>query len=104
MNALTQLVEALRYLPGVGPKSAQRMAYYLLQKNRKKGLALADALQNAMENIGHCQQCHNFSEHHICSLCADKNRNSDILCIVESPAHVAAIEQSQTFKHHLNMF
>ncbi len=95
---LDKLIESLRCLPGVGPKSAQRMAFHLLQRNRQRGLHLADVLQDAMTQIQHCQQCHNFSEEPICRLCANPKRDHQTLCIVQSPADVLAIEQTASYQ------
>jgi len=97
MDTLNSLVDALRCLPGVGPKSAQRMVFHLLQHQRAKGLQLALCLEQAMNLIGHCTNCNNFSEKVLCILCENSNRNSSILCVVESPADVLAIEQSSAF-------
>ena len=94
---LTKLIEALRCLPGVGPKSAQRMAFYLLDKNRDKGTHLADMLQEAMQAIQHCQQCNNFTETPLCHICANPKRDAQLICVVETPADVAAIEQTANF-------
>src|SRR6478609_6599463 len=98
MDTLSRLVEALRCLPGVGPKSAQRMVFHLLHKQRQRGLHLAACLQKAMNTIGQCQQCNNYTECSVCILCQDTNRDSQLLCIVESPADVYAIEQSHSFQ------
>ncbi len=95
---LDGLVEALRALPGVGPKSAQRMSYYLLQHNREGGRRLASALAAAMEHIGHCSVCRTLSEQEVCTLCSDGRRDAGLLCVVESPADVAAIEQATDFR------
>lgn len=90
---LEQLMEALRCLPGVGPKSAQRMAFQLLQRDRKGGLQLADALQKAMTEIGHCQECRTFTEEDVCHICrSPKRQENGLLCVVESPADIAAVE------------
>ena len=97
MNALSSLVDALRCLPGVGPKSAQRMAYHLLQ-HRHRGLHLASCLADAMKHIGHCQRCNNYTSHDLCSICQDTNRDLSMLCVVESPADVEAIEYSSAYK------
>ena len=96
-NTLTRLVHALRCLPGVGPKSAQRMVYHLLQNERERGLHLASCLHEAMTTVGQCSQCNNHTTQPICSLCTNPLRDSDLLCVVESPADVQAIEQSQAF-------
>jgi recombination protein RecR len=83
---LEVLIDALRCLPGVGPKSAQRMAYHLLQRDRSGALALAQALERATANIRHCSKCNNFSEEEICALCSSPKRDSSLLCVVEMPA------------------
>lgn len=98
MDTLNSLVEALRCLPGVGPKSAQRMVFHLLQHQRQRGLHLANCLEQAMTQISHCQRCNNFTEQQLCSLCQDSNRDQALLCVVESPADITAIEQSHAFK------
>jgi recombination protein RecR len=95
--ALEQLIESLRCLPGVGPRSALRMAYYLLQRDRKGANTLALALSNALETVGHCQLCNNFSEHPICPLCASDKRETSLLCVVEMPTDVMMLEQTQSY-------
>jgi recombination protein RecR len=97
MDALNQLIHALRCLPGVGPKSAQRMAYYLLQYQRPKGLHLAGCLTTAMQHIVHCKRCNNYTEFDLCTLCQDTRRDPKLLCVVENPSDVIAIEQSNAF-------
>jgi recombination protein RecR len=94
---IEQLVENLRCLPGVGRKTAQRMALHLLERDREAGLALALALQEAIERIGHCGQCRNFSEEELCVICADRRRDFSKVCVVESPADVIAVEQSASY-------
>jgi len=89
-----QLMEALRCLPGVGPKSAQRMAFHLLERDRDGGRKLARILDQAMEHIGHCERCRTFSESEICALCANPKRDDSQICVVETPAEVVAIEQA----------
>ncbi|WP_392561970.1 recombination mediator RecR [Orbus sturtevantii] len=92
---LQSLVEALRCLPGVGPKSAQRMAFHLLQRNRKGGIDLAHILHEAMINIGHCQDCRTFTEQEQCAICANiRRQQSGQLCVVETPSDIVAIEQT----------
>ena len=81
-EALEQLVESLRCLPGIGPKSALRMAYHLLQHNRKGAAQLSSAIANAIELVGHCSHCNNFSEEVICSLCASQDRDASLLCVI----------------------
>lgn len=95
---LEQLIEALRCLPGVGPKTAQRMALQLLIRGRDNGKRLAQSLAEAMELIGHCQQCRIFSETEYCDICTATHRDSSLLCIVENPIDVSAIEQTSSFK------
>lgn len=95
---LAELIEALRCLPGVGGKSAQRMAFHLLERERERGLKLAAALEQAMQRIGHCERCRNFSEDPICVLCASSSRDRHVLCVVESPTDLAAIEQATGFR------
>jgi len=95
---LQRLVEALRCLPGVGPKSAQRMAFHLLERDREGGRRLAAVLAESMERIGHCQRCRTLSDREVCALCANPNRDDGLLCVVETPTEVLAIEQSTGFK------
>lgn len=95
---LTQLIEALRCLPGVGGKSAQRMAFHLLERDRERGLKLADALREAMQKIGQCTRCRNFSETPLCATCADSGRDARLLCVVESPVDLVAIEQATGYR------
>jgi len=97
MDTLLQLINALRCLPGVGPKSAQRMAYYLLNNQRNRGLHLANCLKEAMVSIRHCDRCNNHTTLPLCELCVNSQRDTNILCIVEHPIDVLAIEQSQAF-------
>ncbi len=99
MSTLIQdLIDALRYLPSVGAKSAQRMAYYLLQNQRPKGLKLANTLQAAMRGVVNCQQCNNLTETPVCHLCSNPARDSQLLCIVGQPSDVIAIEHSGVYK------
>ncbi|MBZ0088297.1 MAG: recombination mediator RecR [Thermomonas sp.] len=97
-SLLEQLIEALRVLPGVGQKSAQRMAYHLLERQREGGLRLAAALQQAMEQVRHCQLCRDFSETELCAICASSSRDGALLCAVESPADRLAIEQATGYR------
>lgn len=97
-SLLAQLIEAFRCLPGVGPKSAQRMAFHLLERNRPGGVRLAEALQSAMERIGNCSLCRDLTENSLCSICSDGKRNPSLLCVVESPSDVLAIEQATGFR------
>ncbi|MDA3913190.1 recombination mediator RecR [Oleiagrimonas sp.] len=91
---LTELIDALRCLPGVGRKSAQRMAMHLLERDRPGGHRLSAVLEQAMLRIGNCSQCRNFSEDPVCALCASHARDRRVLCVVESPSDLAAIEQA----------
>lgn len=95
---VARLIEALRCLPGVGPKSAQRMAYHLLERNRDGAVRLAEALVEAVERVGQCRDCRNLSEHERCSLCADARRDHSLLCVVESPSDVQALEASTDYR------
>ncbi|PJG82160.1 recombination mediator RecR [Caviibacterium pharyngocola] len=95
---LEYLIENLRCLPGVGPKSAQRMAYHLLQRDRRGGMDLARALTDAMSKIGHCSHCRTFTEEETCTICNNPRRqNSGLLCVVEQPSDIQAIEQTGQF-------
>jgi len=91
---LAHLIEALCCLPGIGKKSAQRIAYHLLERDRDGARKLADSLKDAMDEIGHCQRCRTFSETEICQLCASSKRDRGSLCVVENPVDVSSIEQS----------
>lgn len=95
---VNQLIEALRCLPGVGPKSAQRMAFHLLERARDRGRYLGQTLQNAMDQIQQCQNCRMLTEAAICSICQNTQRDQSILCVVETPADVIAIEQTNTYR------
>jgi len=96
--ALTRLIDALRVLPGVGAKSAQRMAFHLLQRDREGGRHLAQTLDQAIESIRHCSRCRMFTENELCDVCANERREGALVCIVESPADVMAIEQNTDFR------
>lgn len=91
---IRQLIDALRTLPGVGQKTAQRMALQLLERDRSGGLRLAQALTAAMEGVGHCKQCRTLSEDDLCPQCADPRRDDSLLCVVEGPLDVFAVEQT----------
>jgi len=97
-RCIEDLIEALRCLPGVGPKSAQRMTYHLLERNRDGGRRLSVALEQAMEKIGHCRKCRTLTDSELCDLCAAPRRDAAQLCVVESPADVAAVEQSTGYR------
>lgn len=91
---IEELTKAFCALPGVGNKTAQRFVYHLLERNREGGMALAKALEQAMEHVGHCESCRTLSEKTLCDICANEARDSSVLCIVETPADILAIEQS----------
>lgn len=93
-----QLVQRLRVLPGIGPKSAQRMALHLLSRNRSGALELAHALEQAMQTVRQCTVCRSLSDEDVCNICQSKQRDERLLCVVESPADVAAIEHSGSFR------
>ena len=95
---IDELIDALRILPGVGQKSAQRMALHLLERNRAGAQRLAFSLENAIEKIGYCSACQNLSEQENCAMCQDSSRDSETICIVESPSDLMAIEQSHHYK------
>lgn len=97
-DLLTQLMEALRCLPGVGQKSAQRMAYHLLERNREGGMRLATALQESLQRIGHCSMCRDFTEQERCGICASAARDAASLCVVETPADRLVIEQATGYR------
>src|SRR5690554_7001426 len=93
-----RLIDSFTVLPGVGPRSAQRMTYWLLERNREGGSRLAEALAQAMQAVKHCSRCRNFAEAELCPVCADSRRDQGQVCIVESPADVLAIEQSGEYR------
>jgi len=95
---LDALIEALRCLPGVGPKSAQRMSFHLLERRREQAKQLAQCIEHAMEVIKHCERCNTFSENTLCRICSNPKREISLLCIVESPADLLAIEQTSAYR------
>lgn len=97
-HLIEQLIQALKCLPGVGPKSAQRMAYHLLERDREGATALADALKSAVEQVGHCDRCRTFTEHARCEICNNPARDNSVLCVVETPADILAIEQATDYR------
>ncbi len=97
-SSLDFLTEALRRLPGIGPKSAQRMAYHLMQHDREGAALLSHALGQAVEKIHHCERCNTFTENDICETCLDSARDSSLLCVVETPGDQLMIEQTLTYK------
>ncbi|MBU3541779.1 MAG: recombination protein RecR [Burkholderiaceae bacterium] len=97
-DALARLIQALKVLPGVGPKSAQRIAFHLLQHDRSGAQLLGQSLLDAVQTMQHCQQCNTFSETPVCTTCADGRRDPSILCVVETPADQLMVEQTLTYK------
>lgn len=95
---LARLIEALRCLPGVGPKTAQRMAYHLLERDRERARHLAQTIGAALEGIGHCQVCRTLSDNELCSICGDTRRDQELLCVVENPADVLAIDEATDYR------
>lgn len=98
MSAIDTLISALQVLPGVGPKSAQRMALHLLLRERDSGEALAHAMHVAMRDVRQCNLCRNLTEQDICGLCKDHKRDASLLCVIESPADILAIEQAGGYR------
>ena len=98
MSAIDDLIERLQVLPGVGPKTAQRMTLHLLQNQRQAGSALGGSLSHAMEVVRECAKCRNFTEQDRCKICRDQTRQTQIMCVVESPADILAFEQAGGFK------
>ena len=96
-SSLESLIEALRCLPGIGPKSAQRMAYYLMQRDRSGAQRLADALQLALGALHHCQRCNTFTEAEVCERCLSSKRDASLLCVVETPVDMNMMEQTHAY-------
>lgn len=97
-SLLEQLTEALRCLPGVGEKTALRMTYHLLEREREGALRLSERLREAVERIGHCEQCRTLTEHRVCGICSSQRRERSSLCVVESPADVMVMERQTDFR------
>ncbi|MEJ2307867.1 MAG: recombination mediator RecR [Gammaproteobacteria bacterium] len=97
-SLLQQLIDSLRCLPGVGPKSAQRMAFHLLERDREGGRHLGDTLLRAMERIGQCGRCRTLTEEPLCTICSSDRRDASQLCIVETPSELSAIEQATDYR------
>ena len=95
---IDELIDSLRVLPGVGQKSAQRMALHLLERQRSGASRLSEALSDAALKVGHCKSCRNFTEAEICSICSDTSRDTSLLCVVESPSDLVAIEQGHYYR------
>ena len=98
LSSLQNLVQALRHMPGIGPKSAQRIAYHLLQHDRDGALELSKALSDAANRVRHCVRCNTFTEDEICDMCRDPERDASLLCVTETPADQMMIEQTLTFR------
>ncbi len=98
--SLDNLIEALQCLPGVGQKSAQRMALYLIERDKPGAKKIASSLDDALKKVSHCQRCRNFADSGLCQICSDVKRDGRLLCIVETPADVLAIESSGAFRGH----
>jgi recombination protein RecR len=96
-SSLDELIAALRCLPGVGPKSAQRMAYHLLQRDQPGAARLATALAKALDRVRHCDRCNNYAEETVCELCASPRRDPALLCVVEAPGDLLMMEQAQCY-------
>ena len=97
-RSVEQLKLALQKLPGVGPRSAQRMAFHLLERDREGAFSIAEAIKSALARVNHCRRCNNFSESELCHICASPSRDSSLRCIAETPADVEAIEQASAFR------
>jgi len=97
-KAIEALMEALKALPGVGPKNAQRMAFHLLERNREGAQEIADALNHALQTITSCRRCNNFCESELCDICGSEKRDQSLLCVVETPADLEAVEQVGAYK------
>lgn len=98
MSLIDELIDSLRCLPGVGPKSAQRMAYHLLERDRDGGRRVAQAISAAVEQVGRCRSCRTLSESDLCTQCADPKRDDSLLCIVEGPMDLLALEQTASYR------
>lgn len=97
-RSVEQLQKSLRRLPGVGPKSAQRMAFHLLERDREGAFSIAEAIKSALSKVNHCKRCHNFSETSLCLICSSSRRDEHLLCIAETPADVEAIEHASAYQ------
>ncbi|PID45143.1 MAG: recombination protein RecR [Proteobacteria bacterium] len=97
-SLLNELVDAFKCLPGVGVRTAQRMSFHLLEHDREAGLRLAEVMRQAIENIGHCESCRTLTEHDLCKICSNANRDASQLCIVENPSDVIALEQATDYR------
>jgi recombination protein RecR len=96
-RSVTELINELAKLPGIGKKTAERLAYHVLRVSRGEALALADAIRNVKENVRYCKDCYNLAEEELCEICRDQRRQQDLLCVVEQPRDLMALEQSGTY-------
>src|SRR3974377_770227 len=97
-RSVTELINEFAKMPGVGKKSAERLAYYVLRLNRNEALALADAIRNVKENVRYCRACYNLAEQEECEICRDAGRNLEVICVVEQPRDLMALEQAGVFR------
>lgn len=97
-HSLAGLIQQLTKLPGIGPKSAERLAYHLLRVHKTEALALADAIRDVRENVSYCRDCFNLAEGELCNICADPNRDRRLLCVVEQPRDLMAIEEAGVYR------
>jgi recombination protein RecR len=97
-QSVSNLIDELAKLPGIGKKSAERLAYHVLRMHRNEAAALADAIRTVKENVGYCRQCYNLAEGELCTICRDPGRQADLLCIVEQPRDLMALEQTGVFR------
>ena len=97
-RSVTELIDEFAKMPGIGKKSAERLAYYILRISRGEALALADAIRNVKENVRYCRNCYNLAEEEECEICRDPRREQDLLCVVEQPRDLMALEQSGTYR------
>lgn len=97
MSSIETLINALRCFPGIGPKTAQRMAYYILERGKEKGLQLSKALEDAINKVTNCKHCRALTENEVCNICTNPRRDNSLLCVVETPADIIAIEQTNSY-------
>ena len=97
-RSVTELIDQFAKMPGIGKKSAERLTYYVLRVSRAEALALADAIRNVKENVRYCKHCYNLAEEELCEICRDPRREQDLLCVVEQPRDLMALEQSDSYR------
>jgi len=102
-ESVVELIEQFAKLPGIGRKSAERLAYHVLRVSEMEALALADAIRNVKENVRHCDVCYNLAEHELCSICQDRSRNATQLCVVEQPRDLMALEQAGVYRGYYHV-